>query len=374
MAKKKSKKIRSTHKIKREPNATLLKKIGSVSDTTKLLSKEVKGMTKIFAENQKVLISLKKMIDNVNSALSYIQKQSRQIRVIEEDTQKLFVGLRQANVQSNLVSKIKDQVNRIQQRQESLPDTGKIMQSVTNSLDSIKNNAKMIMRVSDRIDGVQNGVRNVGSELDSLAKKVGSLPMTGNDVRNIQAEFANFKENVIGKTTALNEKISDLTELLNRNTASMTEFKSETHEINQGLQEIRNVTQKTSENTSREVLGLLRLSEYQSNIRMHSESKYGELGDLEKMASQTAEMVNLFDKLSIESEAKIPLPQEVKQWAVSKVLDSADKWEIRFTDVFNLLVNELGRDLLKESIRIQQVRDLFGIRAVDEVKQELSIS
>jgi hypothetical protein len=85
-------------------------------------------------------------------------------------------------------------------------------------------------------------------------------------------------------------------------------------------------------------------------------------------------MVNLFDKLSIESDQKIALPHEVKQWAVSKILDCADRWEIRFTDVFRLLANQLGRDLLKEAIRIQQIRDIFGIRAVEEIKQELTVS
>ena len=81
------------------------------------------------------------------------------------------------------------------------------------------------------------------------------------------------------------------------------------------------------------------------------------------MATQTADMVNLFDRISIESREKIPLPHEVRQWAVSKILDCADKWEIRFSDVFSILTNAIGRDILKESIRIQQVRDIYGIRA-----------
>jgi len=29
---------------------------------------------------------------------------------------------------------------------------------------------------------------------------------------------------------------------------------------------------------------------------------------------------------------------------------------------------------LKEAIRIQQIRDIFGIRAVEEIKQELTVS
>jgi len=121
-------------------------------------------------------------------------------------------------------------------------------------------------------------------------------------------------------------------------------------------------------------MGLLRLSEFQSNIRMRSESKYGTLEDIEKMVSQTKDMINLFDRISIEVETKMPLPLEVKQWSISKILDCSDRWEIRFTDVFRLLITELGSDIVKEAIRIEQVRDLFGIRAVDEIRRELNIT
>ena len=151
-------------------------------------------------------------------------------------------------------------------------------------------------------------------------------------------------------------------------------FHQKTAKVFQELQGVKSVTNKASSDASKEVMALLKLSEYQSNIRMNSESKYGEVKDIENMASQTAQIINLFDKLSIESQEKIPLPHEVRQWAVSKMLDCADKWELRFSDVFNVLTNNLGRDLLKEAIRVQQVRDIFGIRAVDEIRKELNIS
>jgi hypothetical protein len=38
------------------------------------------------------------------------------------------------------------------------------------------------------------------------------------------------------------------------------------------------------------------------------------------------------------------------------------------------LLELLGRDLLKESIRLQQVRDIFGIRAVDQIRSKLGLS
>ena len=79
---------------KKEPTpASILKKVATVSDSNKLLQKEIKSMTKIFGENQKVLISMKGMIDTLTSTLEHIQKQSKQINIIEEDTQKLYSGL-----------------------------------------------------------------------------------------------------------------------------------------------------------------------------------------------------------------------------------------------------------------------------------------
>ena len=194
------------------------------------------------------------------------------------------------------------------------------------------------------------------------------------NLKNIKSEFMTLREYVGDNEDELLEKISGISEMINRTEASSAEFHKKADSIIKELQEIRNATSKTSITTSNEVIGLLKLSEYQSNMRMLAESKYGTLDDIEKMAAQTAEIVNLFDRLSIESEKKIPLPHEVRQWAIGTIFDCADKWEIRFDDLFKILLDSLGQNLLKESMRIQQVRDIFGIKAVDKIKNELKIS
>ena len=194
------------------------------------------------------------------------------------------------------------------------------------------------------------------------------------NLENIKSEFITLREYVGSSTDELEEKISGVVEMLDRSDASSAEFHKKADSIIQELQKIRNATNKATSNTSKEVIGLLKLSEYQSNIRMHAESKYGSLQDIEKMAEQTAEIINDFDKLSIEAENKIPLPHEVRQWAISTIFDCADRWEIRFADVFNRLLESLGKNLLKESIRVQQVRDVFGTRAIDQIKNELDLS
>ena len=431
----KKKKTKTKIVAKKAPsNAALLKKVANVSDSNKTLSNEIKSMTKIFVDNQKVLISIKNMIDTVSSTLEQIQKQSRQINIIEEDTQKLFSGLNQVRGQSKLVSKINDQTNRLQEKISKITETQrtqqgeKLLQKVSDSFDSIRNNSKLIMKISQRIDEVRDdlnkvsakaGSAQIGTEIGDIRRKIESISGKAEQIEslrgvmsnlkeqlqsvvsnaksvsgitdqideikqniqsissrtgNIGGELANMKNELGGIASKTEEKISGFSSLLNRSDQASSEFHRKTNEIIQEIHGIRNVTNKTSESTSKEVLALLKLSEYQSNIRMQAESKYGTLNDLEKMATQTSEMVNLFDKLSIESEKKIAFPHEVRKWAVSKILDCADRWEIRFTDVYKLLANQLGNDLFKEAVRLQQVRDIYGIRAVDEIRQELNLT
>jgi len=486
---------------KKEPSPSiLLKKVASVSDSNKTLQKEIKVMTKIFGENQKVLVSMKGMIDALTSTLEHIQKQSKQINIIEDDTQKLYAGLNQVRTQSNLVNKINDQTLKLEEEISRISELQKasksqeLSQQVEDSMNSIKNNSQMIIKIAQRIDEVRDDLRKVsgktdsfleiGSEMDSLkntieeisgktekldtgsqiieslkqelgrisegissnsnlnaeldaikvtidaisakaskidslggvidglkqqfdtisakansvdnlnlesirdlggkidkieteinslAQRADSTAFVGEGLKSVQEEFSNFKQNVYDKTNSIEQKISSVSDTLKRQDESTIEFHKKSEKLFEELQSVKNVTSKASSDSSKEMMALLKLSEYQSNIRMNAESKYGVAEDIEKMASQTADIVNLFDRISIESGEKIPLPHEVRQWAVSKILDCADKWEVRFSDVYSILSNAIGRDMLKESIRIQQIRDIYGIRAVDEIRRDLNI-
>ena len=502
MAAKTTKKKTKKKITKKEPSASgLLKKVASVSDSNKALQKEIKVMTKIFGENQKVLVSMKGMIDTLTSTLEHIQKQSKQINIIEDDTQKLYAGLNQVRTQSNLVNKINDQTSKLQGEINRISDLQKssksqeLSQQVEDSINSIKNNSEMIIKIAQRVDEVRDSLRKVSGKTDSfleigsemgklknsieeisgktgkletgsqiieslkqelgriaegsgdgtnlkteldaikitidaisskaskidslggvieglkqqfetiaskansvdnlslesikevagkidkiedeigaLAQRADSTAFVGEGLKSVQDDFANFKENVFGKTNSIEEKIASVSDILKRQDASTVEFHKKSEKLFEEMQVVKNVTNKVSSDSSKEMMALLKLSEYQSNIRMNAESKYGDAKDIEKMASQTANIVNLFDKISIELGEKIPLPHEVRQWAVSKILDCADKWEIRFSDVYSILTNAIGRDMFKEAVRIQQIRDIYGIRAVDEIRKDLNIS
>jgi chromosome segregation ATPase len=436
---------------KREPSPSiLLKKVASVSDSNKALQKEIKVMSKIFGENQKVLVSMKGMIDSLTSALEHIQKQSKQLNIIEDDTQKLYAGLNQVRTQSSIVDKINNQtiklqeeINRISEEQK-LSKPHEISQQVEDSMNSIRNNSQMIIKIAQRIDEVRDDLRkvsgktdsflevgleidklkntieevsgktakletgsqiidslkqefskitdgisessNINSELEAIkvtidaistkASKIDSLggvidglkqqfetialkansvdnaslesikelagkidkieteigalshradstAFVGEGLKSVQKDLAEFKENVFDKTNSIENKISSASEMIKKQDAASAEFHQKTEKLFNEMQSVRDVSNKASDDSSKEMMALLKLSEYQSNIRMNAESKYGDAKDLEKMAESTAEIVNLFDRISIESGEKIPLPHEVRQWAVSKILDCA---------------------------------------------------
>ena len=411
----------------------ILKQVSNASDSTKELSKEVKSMSKIFAENQKVLISMKTMIDALSTTLNQIQKQSKQINIIEEDTKRVFSDLNKVKANDMLVSKLNEQTNKIQEKiakieqvQKSSPKTDELIKTVAQSIDSIRNNSKMIMKVADRVDSVKDDVKTVSKKSESVAgitqkiadrvdsvkadvktvtkksESVSGITQQINELRknvqsissrtgNLGSDMSNLKNDLGGmlKTpdyrsliedglkpfkTEIEGKLSNLSNTIKRSEELTSEFHKKTDRIFTELDGIKNVTNKSSSTTSKEVIALLKLSEYQSSIRIQAESKYGTIKEIENMSFQTAQIVNLFDQLSIESDEKIPLPDEVRGWAISKILDCSDRWELRFSDVFNVLIDKLGRDMVKESIKIQQVRDIFGIRAVDEIRKELNIS
>jgi len=486
---------------KKEPNPSiLLKKVASVSDTNKALQKEIKAMSKIFGENQKVLVTMKGMIDTLTSTLEHIQKQSKQIDIIEDDTQKLFAGLNQVRTQSNLVTKINDQTTKLQEEINKISEIQKnsksqeLSQQVEDSINSIRNNSQMIIKIAQRIDEVRDDLRKVsgktdsfleiGNEMDNLrtsieeisgktakldtgsqiieslkqeferiaeeastttnlkaeldaikvtidaisskaskidslgividglkqqfetisskadsidnlslesikelggkidkieteigtlTKRADSTAFVGEGLKSVQSDFSNFRQNVFDKTNSIEQKISSISDTLKRQDESTIEFHKKSERLFEEIQTVKNVTNKASNDSSKEIMVLLKLSEYQSNIRMNGESKYGEVKDIENMALQTAEIVNLFDRISVEIGEKISFPHEVRQWAISKILDCADKWEIRFSDVYSILTNNIGRDRLKEYLKIQQVRDIYGIRAVDEIRRDLNI-
>jgi hypothetical protein len=304
-------------------------------------------------------------IDSLGGVIDGLKRQVDTVAINADSTSKL----------SSELDAIKATIDAISGKASKIDSLGGVIDGLKRQVDTVAINADSASNLSiNTIKSISGKVDKIETEINSLAHRADSTAFVGEGLKSVQEDFSDFKQNVFEKTNIIEEKISSVSDILKRQDASVVEFHRKSDKIFEEMQSVKNVTNKVSKDSSKEVMALLKLSEYQSNIRMHSESKYGDAKDLENMASQTADIVNLFDKLSIESGEKIPLPHEVRQWAVSKILDCADKWEIRFSDIFTILTNAIGKELLKEAIRIQQIRDIYGIRAVDEIRKELNIA
>ena len=512
---KKSVKNDSRKIVKTKSNpSTLFKKatVTTTTDSNKILQREIMAMSKIFSENQKILVSMKGMIDTLTSTLEHVQKQSKQISMIEDDTQKLYAGLSQVRTQSNLINKINDQTSRLEnelvrisgeqkssgpQRSvkqttyntnstENHPETiNKILQgidkiknelvkisgktdtflAVSSEIDSLKNSIKEISEKAAKTDtgshviknlrqelkGIAEGassianlnegigaikdaidtislssktlkvdameqtvselkqqieaasakvdstdkqsmesireiaekINRIESKMDSLSHGTDSTALVEEGFKSVQKEISSLRQNTLERTDGIEQKISSVSDALKEQKATTTTTESnkkfdillqDLQSISKGIAAVTTATDKTPDSQSKEMTALLRLSEYQSIIRMNTESKYGVAKDIEGMAKQTADIASLFDSVITESGEKMQLPHKVKQWAISKMLDCADKWELRFSDVYSILTGAIGKDALKESIAIRQVKDIYGVKAADEIKKELNIS
>lgn len=428
----------------------LAKKVATVSTDTRSLSRDFKVIVKIFGDNQKILISMKGMIDELVGALDAIQKQSKRIVSLESDTQKLFDGFGEMRTHSRMITQLDSQAAKMQETIRGMDERTRIAGGIENiskkvneNNDSIKNNAQMIIKIGRHLDKMRDDISgstvrpssikeihseltrlktlfeeaqakhiddpNITLEISALSEKMvalSQLPVeissvqkhlqalsTTNDtiapivnelqdqlgrvaskvdsagsLESIRGEFVSLRDEVLGRASKVDAGLVSLTESLGRSEKSTAEFHQKADALFETIKSIKGDEERTSSESTSEVMALLRLSEFQSNVRMLVESKYGEVSDLESIATQTVDVLNVFDKLAVETGTNVRLPQGVRQWAISKILECADRWEIRFSDVLGILREKIGASLLKESIRMSQVRDIFGTRAVDEIQ------
>ena len=117
MADKKRNVKKQSAKTKRDPSPSqVYNKVNAVSESTKALSKEIKGMAKIFKDNQKILVSMSDMMESISLAMTQMQKQAKQINIIEEDTQRLFTGLNQVKIHEKFITKLNKQTEQLDKK------------------------------------------------------------------------------------------------------------------------------------------------------------------------------------------------------------------------------------------------------------------
>jgi uncharacterized phage infection (PIP) family protein YhgE len=304
-----------------------------------------------------MIIKIAQRIDEVRDDLRNVSGKTDSFLEIGSEMNKLKINVEKISEKTTKIETGSQIIESLKQEFGKITEGASDTSNINSELDAIKVAIEAISGKASKIDSLGGVIEGLKQQFDTISSQV-------NSVDNLSLKSIND----------MSGKISSISDILKRQDASTIELHKKSEKLFEEVQSVKNVTNKATSDSSKEVMALLKLSEFQSNIRMNTESKYGDTKELEKMATQTAEIVNLFDRISIESGENIPLPHEVRQWAISKILDCADKWEIRFSDVYVILTNAIGQDMLKESVRIKQIRDIYGIRAVDEIRKDLNIS
>ena len=110
---------------------------------------------------RRILVSMSDMMQSLSVAMSQMQKQAKQINIIEEDTQRLFAGLNQVKIHEKFITKLNKQTEDIDKKIGKMPKTEDIMRTISESKESIRNNSKMIMKVANRVDEVKENMGEV---------------------------------------------------------------------------------------------------------------------------------------------------------------------------------------------------------------------
>ena len=420
---------------RREPTqAAMIKKVAAVSDATRSLSGEVKSIGKIFADNQKIMISMKSVMDAVASSLEEIHRQSRQINMLEQDTEKIFAGLNRARDQSASISRLEAQAASMQEAmarvEKAAPDAKELAKQVGDSMDSIRNNSQMIIKIAQRIDEIREQLREVSGKTESLSRVAPELeslrarvdeasaradPKAGMEQLRSElekvaaagaADLGREMERIgssISDVSAKADRIAGLEVVIDglkkqfdeaaskadpagALSAEIDSIKAKIDELASGAPEVAAVRTEVSslrgelaeragaiETRLAEIGGrassdagqLMKLSEIQSRIRMASESKYGGMDEISRMCAGLAEMGGV--------QAGGDGPEEAQRWAVSKIMDCADRWEVRLAELLEKLRAAVGDERLAELVQLRQVREIYGTRGADQVKSDLGL-
>ena len=94
---------------------------------------------------------------------------------------------------------------------------------------------------------------------------------------------------------------------------------------------------------------------------------------MKEIISCILEITKIFNNL-IKKHNQIEVPYEIIQWAINIIFECAYRWEIKFINIFRLLVTQIDHKILSDNIGIEQIRDNFGIRAVDHIRKELNMN
>jgi hypothetical protein len=292
-------------------NSQMIIKIAQRIDEVRDDLRKVSGKTDSLLNIGNEIDNLKNSIEEITKKTGNIEVSSQVISSLNQELGKIKDDVNSATKLRTELDAIKIAIDAVAGKAAKIDSLGGVIEGLKQQFTTIAGNADSTSNLSiNSIKNISGKIDKIETEINSLSHRADSTVFVGEGLKSVQDDFSNFKKNVFEKTDTIEQKISSVSDILKRQDASTAEFHKKSDKIFEEMQLVKSTTSKASNESSKEVMALLKLSEYQSNIRMQAESKYGDSKDLENKAVQTADIIKLFDKLTIEAGEKIQVPQE----------------------------------------------------------------
>ena len=313
--------------------------------------------------------ALKKELKDIASRVDALARSDADLQNVKGELGKILAWRTKVEHMGQILGRLDERVGQVASRTEAAESAG----------------AESSRFVSGRLE-------QINAKIASLVQRADTTAFVGEGLKAVQEDIAAMKSDTADDIRDMGRRLSRAIEELRAQEAGAAETYRRTEELYAKIQDAKHAADRTARESERETLKLLRLSEYQSTIRMSAESGYGDLATIEEMARRTAGIAALFESKyateerqrdsdgggeeeeGLHSGVEKGLPLDIKRWAASTMLDCADRWEIRFSDVYSVMTEVMGTGMLGDALRLQQVRDIYGTRAAERAKSDLGIA
>ena len=222
--------------------------------------RKVSGKTDSFLEIGSEMDNLKNTIDEISGKTAKLDTGSQIIESLKQELGRISEGVSSSSNLNAELDAIKITIDAISSKASKIDSLAGVIDGLKQQFDSISSKANSIDNLSlESIKELGGKIDKIETEIGTLAQRADSTAFVGEGLKSVQEEVSNFKQNVFDKTNSIEQKISSVSDTLKRQDESTVEFHKKSERLFQEIQSVKNVTNKASSDSSKEMMALLKL-------------------------------------------------------------------------------------------------------------------
>ena len=220
--------------------------------------------------------NLKNTIEEISGKTAKLETGTQIIKSLKQEFEKILEDMSSAPNLNAELNAIKSTIDSISSKASKIDSLGVVIDGLKQQFETISSKANSADNLRlESIKELWGKIDKIETKIGTLSQRADSTAFVGEGLKSVQSEFSTFKQNVFDKTNSIEQKYLQFTDNLKRQDAAAVEFHKKSEKLFDEIQEVKKIANKTSDDSSKEMMALLKLSEYQSNIRMNTESNMG---------------------------------------------------------------------------------------------------